>query len=122
MMPSAASPMFFTELSSVTSPVPMILILPASMPRSANALPSAAGCAPAGTKMKIDSRLMSFARFTNAEEARIAPRALEALVERCLRILARREIRHHRIGLADAALVGPRARGRPDRRERHGRA
>ena len=42
------------------------------MPRSAKALPSAAGCAPPGTKTKIDSGLRSLARCTKAEKSGLA--------------------------------------------------
>ena len=40
--------------------------------RWAKALPSAAGCAPPGTKTKIDSGSMSFARCTKAEKSGLA--------------------------------------------------
>ena len=50
----------------------MILIFFGSMPRSANALPSAAGCAPPGMKMKIASGLRSLARCTKAEKSGLA--------------------------------------------------
>ncbi len=64
--------MLFSAASAVVSPEPSILVLFRSMPRSANALPSAAGCAPPGMKMKIDSGAMSFARCTKAEKSGFA--------------------------------------------------
>src|SRR5262249_2112205 len=43
-----------------------------SIPRSANALPKAAGCAPPGMKMKMHSGFMSLARCTKAEKSGFA--------------------------------------------------
>jgi len=91
MMSSAVSPMLFSAASAVVSPEPSTLVFCLSMPRSAIALPSAAGCAPPGMKMKIDSGPMSLARCTNAEKSGLAtgkrtepamfpPAALKALV------------------------------------------
>ncbi len=56
----------------MTSPVPRTLVFLGSMPRSAKAFPSAAGWAPPGTKMKIDSGFRSLARWTNAEKSGLA--------------------------------------------------
>ena len=71
-MPSALSPMLLSACSDVVSPEPRILVLFGSMPRSANALPSAAGCAPPGMKIMIDSGLRSLARCTKAEKSGFA--------------------------------------------------
>ena len=72
MMSSAVSPMLFSAASAVVSPEPRMRVFFLSMPRSANALPSAAGCAPPGMKMKIDSGAMSLARCTKAEKSGLA--------------------------------------------------
>ena len=89
----------------------MTLIFFGSMPRSASALPSAAGCAPPGTKMKIDSGLRSLARCTKAEKSGLAtgmrteptispPAALKASLERAFGVDARAVVGDHRVGLA----------------------
>src|SRR5215203_1728047 len=117
MMPSEASPMPFSAVSAVTSPVPSTLTVFGSSPRSASALANAAGCAPAGTNRKIDSGFRSFARCTKAEKSGLAGEThrpdnlaagfLEGALESLFGIVARAEIGHHRIDLLDAILCRP---------------
>src|SRR3982751_6029678 len=115
MMPSALSPMLFNAASAVVSPEPRIFVFFRSMPRSAKALPSAAGCAPPGMKMKIDSGPMSFARCTKAEKSGLATRearrpadrpagGFEGALERGLRVMTRAVVGDHGVGLLDAPL------------------
>ena len=84
------------------------------MPRSAMAFPSAAGWAPPGTKMKIDSGFRSLARWTNAEKSGFAtgkrtepmispPAALKARWNAPFGVVTRPVVRDHRVDLPDAA-------------------
>src|SRR6267142_1096556 len=116
MTSRAVSPMLFSAASAVVSPEPSTLVFFLSMPRSANALPSAAGCAPPGMKMKIDSGAMSFALHERREVGvrhREAYRAddraagsLEGAGERVLGVVARAVVGDHGVRLLDAALGG----------------
>ena len=130
-MSSAVSPMLFSAASAVVSPEPSTLVFFLSMPRSAIALPSAAGCAPPGMKMKIDSGAMSLARCTNAEKSGlatgkrteptiVAAGRLEGALERALDVVARAVVGDHGVGLLDAALGRrPGAEGLHHLRQRH---
>ena len=131
MMSSAVSPMLFSAASAVVSPEPRMRVFFLSMPRSANALPSAAGCAPPGMKMKIDSGREVLRALHEGGEVRVRDReahraddgaagGLERALERGLGVVARAVVGDHGVVLLDAALGrGPGAEGLHHLRQGH---
>src|SRR6266404_4762462 len=115
MMPRPASPMFFSASSEVNSPCPRTLVFLGSTPRSASALPRAAGgpnvdgvgVGVLGTLDEGGEVLVRHRITRRADD--LAAGILESLVERGFAVMPGAEVGHHRIGFADAALVRPAA-------------